>query len=101
MGLMSQWEYLFLSAEWADYWRPRWTNQRELDRWEQGPPLAQFLQQLGVQGWELVSGAPVTLVSGSSASGSEIATDYSSLELFFKRPKSSPNPGSTPASASH
>jgi hypothetical protein len=83
-----RWEYLFVSCEWGEVWRPRYVNQQEQAEWEIGPTMDQFARQLGEQGWELVSFAPVTLVGGKGdLSGLTIETNYSTIEMAFKRPR--------------
>jgi hypothetical protein len=51
---MQKWEYLFLESEGA--WNPkvRYVNHEELPNWRDGPPLHEYMNQLGDQGWELV-----------------------------------------------
>jgi hypothetical protein len=82
-----KWEYLFVSCEWTDMWRPRYINQQEQQGWETAPAMDQFARQLGEQGWEMIAFAPVTLVTGNGdASGMTIETNYSAIEMAFKRP---------------
>jgi len=84
-----KWEYLFVSCEWADFWRPRYVNQEELPGWLSGVSMSQYIQQLGTTGWEMIGFAPVTLVTGNTdPAGTTIQTDYNALELAFKRPLS-------------
>jgi hypothetical protein len=53
---MSKWEYLSITARNAnDDWRPQFREGVELSNWEKGPKLHDYLNQLGNDGWELVS----------------------------------------------
>jgi hypothetical protein len=66
--IMTKWEYLVVVPQLAgETIRPRFVDGKELEDWEEGPGLPEFLDQQGEQGWELAS------VSGSV--------------LYFKRPK--------------
>jgi hypothetical protein len=72
----ARWEYLFLTAEWDGVWKARWRNDSELANWKDGPSLFATVDQLGDDGWELVStpdwpGAP----------------DSQARRLIFKRRK--------------
>jgi hypothetical protein len=71
--VMYQWEYLVAIAEAISQAqaRVRWINAQELQNWQQGPPLAEFLNQQGAQGWELVS--------------AQLASP--GAQFIFKRPK--------------
>jgi hypothetical protein len=51
-----QWDYLFLSSCVAGgILRPHVENDQELPHWRKGPSLHEYVQQLGDQGWEMVS----------------------------------------------
>jgi hypothetical protein len=50
-----RWEYLFLTAEWDGQWRVRWHNDSEVPDWKAGPSLFASVDQLGEEGWELIS----------------------------------------------
>jgi len=66
----SKWEYLVLVSQLSgERVRPRFVNGKELENWDEGPGLPEYLNQLGDEGWELAS----------AATGSV---------LYFKRPKS-------------
>ena len=71
---MHTWEYLFVVADYAGEWRPRYVNAQELDNWKEQPNIAVYANQLGQQGWELIN---VVL-----ATEGHITLDY---RLFFKR----------------
>ncbi len=66
---MQKWEYLHVIAWDLGKWRyvPRFVNRKEVPNWEKGTDIFEFANQLGEQGWELVSG-----------------TDF--IHLVFKRP---------------
>ena len=51
----ARWEYLVVSFHAQNGWRARFINGRELKEWMQGPQLHAVLDQLGADGWELVS----------------------------------------------
>lgn len=72
---MQKWEYLFVRAEkYKDVWRIEYENEIEVDDWTKGPNLAEYANQKGKEGWELVD-APYT------------ATEFGVRpRLFFKRP---------------
>jgi hypothetical protein len=53
---MQKWEYLFVVAEHGRHnWHPRRVNGQELRDWEKGPTISEYANQLGMEGWELVS----------------------------------------------
>ena len=67
---MQKWEYLFVSVDMVrGKRRPRGVNGLKLHNWKQGPTIANYANQLGEEGWELI--------------GSSVA----SFELVFKRLK--------------
>lgn len=75
---MQQWEYVFVTCEYAnDDWQPRFVNGEELRDWQDGPPMYAFTNEMGAHGWELVSVAV-------PSNGQGIAVD---IRLVFKRPK--------------
>lgn len=60
MTAKQQWEYLFVQVSAArgftsTTWRAFAVNNNPLPNWERGPEWQDFFQQLGEQGWELVS----------------------------------------------
>lgn len=54
MPALQAWEYLFLEVEGAWNPRVRYQNHQEVPNWRQGPPLYEYVNQLGAEGWELV-----------------------------------------------
>lgn len=83
---MIKWEYLFVTAELFDYrFRPRFVNDAEARDWFDGPPVSRYANQLGRQGWELVSvshGTAMQLVFKRSIGAStDGATDRTSPQL--------------------
>lgn len=70
---MQKWEYMFV---WIDLSRPREANGKELPNWEKGPNVYAFSNQLGEEGWELVSNV-----------FTEDSLRFNRCRLIFKRPK--------------
>lgn len=59
---MQKWEYLYIIAQWQEkeaVWLPRFANDRELPDWKKGQTLSAMMNQLGDEGWELVSNSVV------------------------------------------
>lgn len=75
---MQQWEYLIVVADLGEgvIWRAWKVNDKELPNWLQGPPLTEYMNKLGCDGWELV---------GASWAGPSAQTYVG--RLFFKRLK--------------
>ena len=74
---MQKWEYMFVVPEHErDYLRPRYVNGQELPNWKKGQTIYEYMNQLGEQGWELVS-APYTATTNTGTVP----------RLIFKRPK--------------
>ena len=71
------WDYLLISF--SDYhgWRPRYINGREIQQWMKAPQIHDYVNQLGEDGWELVSAS-----SGKPLYG---ARDYYQLYLRRRR----------------
>ncbi len=76
---MQRWEYLFVIVDTdSGRWRPHYENDQELHDWFKGPTVPQYANQLGEQGWELVS-------SIASIDRGGYISDY---QYVFKRPRS-------------
>ena len=53
---MQKWEYLFVTAYVADgNWHPRYLNAIEVQDWDKGQTLQEYINDVGNEGWELVS----------------------------------------------
>src|SRR3954469_24013280 len=55
---MPRWEYLQAVTDHVDdgaVQLVRWVNEVEISDWEEGPPLIDYLNSWGSDGWELVS----------------------------------------------
>ncbi len=78
---MQKWEYTFvLCEETGEVWRPRYVNLQELAEWENGWTMIEFSNQLGEQGWELVS-------SNTVLTATMRGVQLTAIRLIFKRPK--------------
>ncbi|MBP1701374.1 MAG: hypothetical protein H6Q38_481 [Chloroflexi bacterium] len=73
-----KWEYLLVSFQNYQGWRPRFHNGRELDEWIYGPLIHEHLHELAEAGWELTAACAGEHVYGS-------ADKY---QLYFRRPLS-------------
>ena len=51
----TRWEYLVVSFHAQNGWHARFINGHELKDWTRGPQLHDVLDQLGAEGWELVT----------------------------------------------
>lgn len=71
----SVWEYLVISFQDYKGWRARYRNGEELANWTNNPPLHEYLQQLGEQGWELAAASAGEKLYGSS----------DTRQLYFKK----------------
>lgn len=72
---MGDWKYLKVECDYDhDFYRVKRVNGVELPNWKMGPPDVEYANQLGADGWELVSSHP--------ASGAYVH----SFALWFKRP---------------
>lgn len=49
------WEYMEVTFREYDGWRPRLINGKEVRGWKSQPVIHDYLNQMGVAGWELVS----------------------------------------------
>lgn len=77
---MSKWEYLWVITEnysvgftAFDVKVKHVNNWKEIPNWKQGPALHEYFNQLGEQGWEMVSAPNAQALNGI---------------VWFKRPKS-------------
>jgi hypothetical protein len=72
---MKAWEYLVItfSQDFNNY-RPTFYNNTELPNWKKNPPMTEYLNGLGKDGWELVSSLPIGPNTGQ-------------IKLFLKREK--------------
>ena len=79
---MQKWEYLFVVGYMArNDWRPVYTNGVKVsEKWEKGPTIYEFANQLGEEGWELVN----QIVQD------ERFGDAKGYRMAFKRPKKQP-----------
>ncbi len=90
---MQQWEYLFVFAAIASgggEFRPRFTNDQELDDWQAGPTMYEYANRLGARGWELFSCSPIVFTQSNwqpLVETQSIASDLRAITMVFKRPK--------------
>jgi hypothetical protein len=90
---MQKWEYLFVFAAITSNggeFRPRFTNDQELDDWQEGPTMYEYANQLGESGWELLDCHPIVFTQSNWQPLLEtqpISSDLRSIEMVFKRPK--------------
>lgn len=71
------WEYETVSCQEAHGWRPRFINGRELRDWMFGPLLHDYVNQRGIEGWELAA-----VASGQSMYGTS-----DRYQIFLRRPR--------------
>ncbi len=71
------WEYETVSFQDAHGWRPRFVNGCELRDWMFGPLLHDYVNQRGLEGWELAAAAAGQSLYGTS----------DRYQVFFRRPK--------------
>jgi hypothetical protein len=66
-------------------YRPRYVNGQELRDWKKAPPIHEYLNQLGEEGWELVSHTQVWGVMKGGAPGTVVPAPV--LQAYYlKRP---------------
>ncbi len=54
--MTTTWEYLFVDVAYhKDKWLVRWMNGSEVPDWKNGTEIAALANNLGAEGWELVS----------------------------------------------
>jgi hypothetical protein len=70
-----RWQYVVVSCQDYHGWRPRYENGVELAGWTHGPLLQTYLEQRGIEGWELVA----------ATSGRALFGVMDGYQLFFKR----------------
>jgi hypothetical protein len=75
---VGKWEYLLVSFQQHNGWRPRFINGQELEDWAAMPVIHDYANQLGEVGWELAGAASGTLYGLSDGK-----------QLCFKREKTS------------
>ena len=76
----ARWDYLCASLQYykgqQPAWRVRFENGRELDDWFIGPPIDEYLRQVGQEGWELCA----------ASSGERLYGSGDTRQYYFKRP---------------
>ncbi len=83
-----KWEYQFVILDMGQYgWQPRYINGQELPGWTSKPPVHIFSNELGSQGWDLVSFVPITITTSDLQfwSGSQKVSTNLSIQMVFKR----------------
>ncbi len=85
---MQKWEYLFLHIEnGGGTGKVRVVNGEELPNWKKGVGYVKYIQQLGEEGWELVTSnhvsTGVATIGGYGGGGGNI----SQIRMDFKRPR--------------
>lgn len=84
-----KWEYQFVVLDIGPYgWQPRYINGQELPEWQSRPPVHIFSNELGSQGWDLVSFAPITITKSDYQmwTGDQKVSTNLSIQMVFKRP---------------
>src|SRR5579859_2278658 len=89
---MLQWEYTFVFATVTNdgEFRPRFTNDQELDDWQAGPTLYEYANQLGRGGWELLASNPVVFTQSRwqlTLETHAVASELRAITMVFKRSK--------------
>jgi len=91
---MQKWEYLFVFATIASNdgeFRPRFSNDQELDNWQKGPTMYEYANQLGESGWELFSCNPIVFTQTNwqpLLEAQSILSELRAIAMVFKRSKS-------------
>ncbi len=79
---MQKWEYLTVTFAWANKaWRAVWIGDKEVPDWKHGQVASSLYNQLGNQGWEMVT---VNFSQVFNQFGDISSTDFFTT---FKRPK--------------
>lgn len=79
---MVKWEYKFLMVDWANgSWRVYKDNGAETEDWKNSPSYIQVCNQLGEEGWEMVTLSYTPVFN----QGGEITRDF--FRIVMKRPK--------------
>jgi len=73
-----KWEYLLVSFQNYQGWRPRFHNGSELEDWIHGPLIHEHLNKLVEEGWELTA----------ACAGEHIYGSADKYQLYFRRPRS-------------
>lgn len=72
---MANWEYLTVLCDWVGAEiKPRFINQVQNPQYRQGPHLSAYLNEVGAQGWELVT-------------SHHLQTNVGNVLLILKRPR--------------
>lgn len=86
---MAKWEYGFFPVEFSD---PYWDQGQPLTMLRSGSKGGPWLNELGAEGWELVTVVPVKPVAGMPAALQQVTPDRPQLKWnlyygIFKRSK--------------
>jgi len=73
----SKWEYQGATFENSKGWKLRYVGGNKKKGWRDGPLLQEYIEQMGEQGWELIS----------ACSGVSLFGQKDNYQLFFKRPQ--------------
>ena len=92
---VNKWEYLIVDCYLGpDTWRPRFANRQPLPEWESGVAVDDYCNELGSNGWEMVSSQQTVYESefeGRIKDGGKLRATASHDRLWrlvFKRIKS-------------
>ncbi len=72
------WEYIVVTFQDYNGWRPRFENGQEYKGWMELPLIHVYINDLGSEGWELVT----------SSAGERMYGSADKHQLFFRREKS-------------